>query len=182
VISLRAAAAVLAVLALSFASAQARSDPLRRPLHLPRLKSNQPCPVSPSRRSPWPSQVLNGRRPAYLVGVAGSPPGRIAVDFSTADALGWFGQKTPWAVSRSYGGPILVRGARIDRRGAVRFAKRGRQHLRELRWRRGADQGTPPDRRFRFLAAETLVRKPGCYAFQVDGRSFSKIVVVRVPR
>jgi hypothetical protein len=182
----RVAAAVLVValtsMAAGMASGQGRTDSLRRPLHLPRLGPGKRCPVSPSRASPWASQILNGRRLAYLVGVGGATRGTIAIDFSVANGLGWYGQKTPWAVNRSYGGPVLIRGGRIDHAGKVRFTKAHGQHLRKLFWRRGADQGSPPNRAFRFLAAETLVRAPGCYALQVDGTSFSRIVVVRVPR
>jgi hypothetical protein len=101
---------------------------------------------------------------------------------SGRDSLGWYGQKTPWAISRSYDGPILVRGARIGQRGEMRFAHGYGEHLRELYWESGVDQGSPPDPDFRFLASATLFRAPGCYAFQIDGSSFSRIVVVRVKR
>jgi hypothetical protein len=104
----------------------------------------------------------------------------ISIALSAHDSLGWQGQKTPWAVRRSYSGPILVRGARIGRRGQVRFAYGYGDHLRELHWDVGADQGLPPDPGYRFLASETLFRAPGCYAFQIDGTSFSKVIVVRV--
>ena len=100
--------------------------------------------------------------------------------FSSPDRQGWYGQKTPWVISRKYKGPLLARGARIDRRGQVRFAYAYGQHLRELYWEAGADQGSPPDPDYRFLAAETLVRARGCYAFQADGTSFSTVIVMRV--
>jgi hypothetical protein len=160
------------------------SDDLHRPLHLPRLAPGQRCPTSPSHAAPWGTagqQTLNGRGPAYLIGV-GAPGGTISIAGSARDSLGWYGQKTPWAIKRSYEGPILVRGARIGRRGQVRFAHGYGDHLRELQWDAGADQGSPPDPNFRFLASATLFRAPGCYAFQIDGSTFSKIIVVRVRR
>ncbi len=55
-------------------------------------------------------------------------------------------------------------------------------HLRKLHWEAGSDAGSPPDPDFRFLPSASLFRVPGCYAYQVDGSSFSKIVVVRVVR
>jgi hypothetical protein len=127
------------------------------------------------------SQTLIGRGPSYLIGVGGAGA-TINIDGSVRDKLGWYGQKTPWFIRRTYNGPILVRGRRIDRRGEVRLAYGYGQHLRELYWKADADQGSPPDPNFRFLASETLVRRPGCYAYQVDGASFSRIIVVRVTR
>ena len=38
------------------------------------------------------------------------------------------------------------------------------------------------DRPGLFLASATLFRTAGCYAFQIDGTSFSKIIVVHVRR
>jgi hypothetical protein len=154
---------------------------LRRPLHLPKLKRGARCPLSPSRL--WPpdtGQRLNGRGPAFLVGVGHADPATINMIFSYPDEKGWYGQKTPWAIRRDYEGPMLVRAARIDRRGKVRFAYGYGQHLPELYWEAGADQGLPPDPSYRFLASETLVRSRGCYAFQVDGTSFSSVIVMRV--
>jgi hypothetical protein len=160
------------------ASATTR-DELHRPLHLPHLKLGRRCPVSPSRV--WTSeQRLNGRGPVYLVGVGGAPGGTIDVGMAFPDSMGWFGQKTPWAIDRSYDGPLLVRARRIGKRGAVRFARGYGDHLPELYWPAGVDQGSPPDPKFRFLASTTLFRAAGCYAFQLDGTSFSKIIVARV--
>lgn len=176
------AAVVIAMSAVAVASAQVRSDPLHRSLHLPRLSPGQRCPPSPSRVAPSASdQTLIGRGPAYLIGVGGAGA-TIDIGRSVPDKLGWYGQKTPWFIKRSYNGPILVRGRRIDRRGEVRFAYGHGQHLRELHWNADADQGSPPDPNFRFLASETLVRMRGCYAYQVDGTSFSRIIVVRATR
>jgi hypothetical protein len=91
-----------------------------RPLHLPHLLPGKRCPISPSQTARWGTdglQTLTGRGPAYLIG-----GGTISIALSARDSLGWYGQKTPWAIRRSYDGPILVRGARIGRRGQVRFA------------------------------------------------------------
>jgi hypothetical protein len=170
------------VLTAGLALAQGRPSPLRRPLHLPQLGPGRRCPVSPSHPAPWASQAFNGRGPVYLVGVAGTQGGTLAIDFSAPDKSGWYGQKTPWAIKRSYNGPILIRGGRIDQPGKARFAYGSGQHLRELYWKSGANQALPPDPNFRFLASETLVRRPGCYAYQIDGTSFSQNIVVRVPR
>jgi hypothetical protein len=127
------------------------------------------------------SQVrLIGRGPAFLVDVGRADPATIYMNFSFPDGQGWYAQKTPWMVSREYEGPLLVRAARIDRRGPVRFAYGYGQHLRELYWAAGADQSLPRNPDYRFLASSTLVRTRGCYGFQIDGTSFSSVIVARV--
>jgi hypothetical protein len=88
------------------------------------------------------------------------------------------GQKTPWAVTARYQGPVLVRGKRLDQAGVIGFALRVGQHLSELRWPAGVDVGNGGA--FRAFAALALFRSPGCYAFQADGTSFSTVVVMRV--
>jgi hypothetical protein len=154
------------------------ADALRRPLHLPKLKRGARCPLSPSRLwSPTTGQRLNGRGPAFLVATEAAT---VRMNFAYSDEQGWYAQKTPWVIGREYGGALLVRGARIDRRGQVRFARGYGEHLRELYWDAGADQSLTPDPAYRFLASATLVRARGCYAFQVDGESFSRLIVVRV--
>lgn len=170
------------LVAAALASAEVRSDPLLRRLHLPQLRPGQHCPVSPTHVVRPSYQTLIGRGPVYLIGVGGSGSATIDIGHSGRDGLGWYGQKTPWLVNRTYDGPILVRGARIDRRGEIRLAKEHSQHLRRLYWPTGADQGLQPDPHFRFLASETLFRTIGCYAYQIDGVSFSRIIVVRVRR
>jgi hypothetical protein len=162
----------------SAAASPSPADELRRPLHLPKLKAGQNCPVSPSRVwAPTTGQRLNGRGPAFLVSL---DKATVRMNFSYPDGGGWYAQKTPWVISREYDGPVLVRGARLDRRGGVRFARGYGEHLRELYWDAGADQSLVPDPNYRFLASSTLVRARGCYGFQVDGDSFSRVIVVRV--
>jgi hypothetical protein len=121
---------------------------------------------------------LNGASPVFLMSVGNANAGTIPVLQSDPDALGWLGQKTPWFVERSYTGPLLIRGGRVDEPGPVRFAKVYGQHLSELRFRTGENNGIAGS--FRFLASTSLFRASGCYAFQVDGTSFSKVIVMRV--
>jgi hypothetical protein len=159
-------------------SAQTR-DPwkkLHRPLHLPAVATGAACHVTGGKRLPgW---VRNGSGPAFLMGVGNAPPGVIDISESQADAQGWRGQKTPWAVRRRYRGPVLIRGERIDEAGVVKFALGYGQHLSELRWPAG--RSVISGGAYRWWASATLFRAPGCYAFQADGTSFSKVVVMRV--
>lgn len=156
---------------------------LHRPLHLPQMSDG--CPTSTTRQlGKWTFSVA---APVYLQNVGSAPvPGTIDISQSLADDKGWRGQKTPWLVPASYRGPVLIRAARIDATGpSVALAKGYGDHLAELRFRsgesngaRGRIQGLPG--RYRFLASSALFRSEGCYAFQVDGLSFSSVVVVRV--
>jgi hypothetical protein len=178
----RSAASVLAALAaagayLTFAGARIIDEwsPLHRPLHVANVKKGARCPVARTAEV-IDRQALNGHDPAILMGVGYVPPGVIRMGLP--DAKGWRGQKTPWLVPMTYSGPLLVRGMRIDRPGPVRFAKGYGQHLIELRYVSGENNGTAAGRRF--LASASFFRAVGCYAFQVDGASFSRVIVMHV--
>jgi hypothetical protein len=173
-------AAVLAAGVLVPVATGASSDGwqrLRRPLHLPHLASGSACPVRESSRSAA-GRPLNGASPVYLMSVGEAGAGVIQVSEAYRDAKGWVGQKTPWLVERRYGGPMLVRGARLDEDGPVRFAKGYGQYLAELRFVAGEHNSL--NGTFRGLASTTLFRSPGCYGFQVDGTSFSRVIVMQV--
>jgi hypothetical protein len=89
-------------------------------------------------------------------------------------------------VPASYRGPVLIRPARLDgARTPVGLAKVYGNHLSELRFRtgesngaRGRVEGLPG--RYRLLASSASFRAPCCYAFQIDGLSFSSVIVMRV--
>lgn len=93
----------------------------------------------------------------------------------SADGV-WHAVKVLWAASPAYQGPILVRGGRIDAEGAVRFSLNGPVGGEE-ELERGAGQTPPVGRTW---PSYTLVQGPGCYAFQIDGTSFSYSVVFEV--
>jgi hypothetical protein len=118
-----------------------------------------------------------GTGPVYAFAVDGVPAGHLPVVESYRDAKGWVGQKSPWLIAPDYHGPVLVRGARIDGTGEMRFAFGTGQHLRTLRV--AAHSGQQRNG-WRVIPSLTLVRKPGCYAYQVDGTTFSQVIVIRV--
>ena len=128
---------------------------LERPLRLPRVRHGARCPTSRvARAAPGVGATL-GRGPAYpvLVGVhAGA-------------------NKTLWAVSPAYRGALLIRGRRLDGRGVLRFWPGRTRRM----WWRGLWQEQRPQ--WRYGASTTLVPNPGCYAFQVDGTTFSSRIV-----
>jgi hypothetical protein len=80
--------------------------------------------------------------------------------------------KTLWAVAPSYRGPLLVRGVDLNHRGLVRFHVGGpiRSELR-----------LPPApfgwRGWRYQPFDTVLAGPGCHALQVDGNSFTELIV-----
>jgi hypothetical protein len=130
--------------------------------------------VSPAPLTTLFGQPLNGTGPVFLMTVGNASAGTIPV----GSPGGWLGQKTPWWVERRYTGPLLIRGSRLDKPGSVRFAKVSGQHLPELRFPAGEDNGL--QKPFRFLASGSTFRTAGCYGFQADGTSFSEVIVMRV--
>jgi hypothetical protein len=155
--------------------------PLRRPLHLPKLSAGASCPVSHvDRLIRWKrSNIFGGsgigRGPVY-------PALPSAFFMATRDRQyggPWFGTKVFWYVRPSYRGPVLIRGHRLD--GPQRMGFNGRKVANpELRIKRNESvswEGRPPGSRG--VPSGVRVLTPGCYGFQIDGTSFSRIVVVR---
>ena len=181
---LAVAAAVTTVMATGGSSAAI--DPWRelyRPIRVPSIESGTGCPVSPVDDSvDFQSFGIGpgiGRGPVYpLLG-----DGTLLL--SPASRFGsrrWLGQKVLWFVRREYRGPVLIRGIRVDGRFTVRF-DRGDVPRSELRIKPNetvywTDQ--PPGSRGR--PSYTRLRAPGCYAYQVDGTSFSRVIVFRALR
>jgi hypothetical protein len=153
---------------------------LDRPLRLPRIASGARCPISHGALASSLARGLArmpvaGAGPVYLMSVGDDPAGSVGV--GQADSQGWRGQKAPWLASPAYRGPILIRGARIDGRGELRFARGTGEHLRKLYERRG--QNVQPNG-WRVWPGLLLARSPGCYALQIDGTAFSRVIVIRV--
>jgi hypothetical protein len=131
---------------------------LRRPLHLPALSSAGACPVAA------------GRGP---VGLLGSD-----TELSMTPFIGsaWQGARVTWRSSASYQGPVLIRGRELGGPHAVGFGE-GHVPYDELQLLGRAYEVTAsPERQW---PSFTRVRGPGCYAYQVDGTSFSEVIVFR---
>jgi hypothetical protein len=157
---------------------------LRRPLHLPQLAASGRCPVSRvDRRVDW--EAINifgtsgtGRGPAYP-GLGGTG-GRLTTTPDTQHGGSWAGGKVFWYVKPSYRGRVLVRGRRLDNRERLGFNGRALPNP-ELRIEPGRTvswQGQPPGSRG--VPSAVRVRSPGCYGVQIDGTTFSRVVVFRV--
>lgn len=156
---------------------------LRRPLDLPRVAAGATCPVSRVDRSvDWFTTGVGGgigRGPVYAIlgetatlgaGLRGSEWGSEV----------WGGQKVLWYVHERYRGPVLIRGRRLDGWQWMRF-DRGPMPSDELRLARGETVSWTGQRAgARGRPSYVRVRAAGCYGAQIDGTSFSRVVVFRV--
>ncbi len=87
----------------------------------------------------------------------------------------WGGEKLGWIVAPPYRGPVLIRGRQLDGPNLVRFDE-GSLPPAELRIPAG---GVKSSGGFREGGGSIRLRAPGCYAWQVDGTSFSRVIVFR---
>jgi hypothetical protein len=142
----------------------------QRPLHLPSLAAGTTCPIDH-----WHQVTPNygpalGDGPAYAA-IAGdgvliyAPPANFG-------SVAWGGNKVLWFVRPEEHGPILVRGQQLDGHNEVRF-EFGDVPPPELAFRAeglnpGGWTGQP---------SYTRVRATGCYAYQVDARDFTEVIV-----
>jgi hypothetical protein len=191
--SMKSAAAIvasLAVVALAVvpAASSQRANVwrrLHRPLRLSSLAPGATCPVSQvDRRVRWERQHIygtagTGRGPVYP-GLGGPPVGEVTVAPDMQYGGQWYGAKVFWYVRPRYQGPALIRGRQLDGGGALGFNGQT-VPKRELHIRRGqtvywtgqvaGSRGVPSDIR---------VLQPGCYGVQIDGTTFSRIVIFHV--
>jgi hypothetical protein len=88
----------------------------------------------------------------------------------------WGGQKVLWVARPEYQAPILIRGHHLREKWWLAFdGWRGRPYA-EMRLL----QATPnPGAEWRQFPSYTRVRARRCYAYQVDGLTFSIVVVFR---
>ena len=171
---------VSGLLVVGAAAANAPREPswksLHRALHLPRVSAGASCPVTtlrPVRLANDEVRPLAGAGPAYPI-LNGAyldfywPPLSSQPDFY---GTGWSGNKVMWVVASRYSGRVLVRGRQIDGPHGLRFdAPMTRE--RKL-------QGPTGDGRVRRYPGYTRVQAPGCYAYQIDGANFSRVIVFK---
>jgi hypothetical protein len=130
---------------------------LERPLRLPGLGPGGSCPIS---RGPGPVEPL------------GSPNVRLTSFIGSS----WKAARVTWRSAPSYKGPVLIRGRQLGGSGVVGFGE-GHVPYDQLQLLDSA-QGMPrgPSREW---PSFTRVQAAGCYAYQVDGSSFSYVIVFR---
>ena len=148
---------------------------LRRPLRLRPLVSGASCPTAVAGRVNRSYGIALGSGPAYPV-----PFKQAILHYDHGrSAGGWIYVKVLWIVSTAYRGPVLVRGHQLDGTNWLGFAQ-GAHPLSELQIppaRTGAAKG------WRAFPSYTRVRAgAGCYAYQIDGTTFSRVLVFELAR
>ncbi|MFI6508464.1 hypothetical protein ACIBCT_12730 [Streptosporangium sp. NPDC050855] len=144
------------------------------PLRLPAVRAGAACPTTP--RRPWSG-------PGEAAGVLGDGPLYPIADYfmkgtvlelrpGDRDPEGSYVKKVRWLAS-GYAGPVLIRADRIDGKGtaSARFSYTG--EVRDDGFH--AEVTAPPNS----MPGTTTIGGPGCYAYQIDGTTFSTVVVFR---
>ncbi len=161
----------------------------QRPLHLPIITAGTPCPTSYGHRLTTGEGMAVGGGPLYAVLGQGPSPGaderqrQGILQYVDAHAYGtgtsgWGGMKVLWVIDVHSSGPVLIRGHQVDGLHGVRF-NGGLDQLSN------ADAQSPPLQALRLLGpppetnwpSQTRLQAPGCYAYQVDGLSFTEVIV-----
>lgn len=83
-----------------------------------------------------------------------------------------------WVSARSYIGPVLIRGRQLGGPGVVGFGE-GRTPYDELQLLASGTGAPSVAGQGRAWLSFTRVRGAGCFAYQVDGTSFSSVVVFK---
>lgn len=153
----------------------------QRPLRLPTVAAGAPCPRGPVTAGAVPDfPRVGGAGPIYVSGW--DADGLHALRGRSPATDGWYYVKQLWIAIPDYRDPALVRGRRLDGAGELRFADSFGPGVvtPEMARRLGEPHGTGPTGGMRIWGGYTLLATPGCYAYQVDGTSFSEVVVFEV--
>jgi len=143
---------------------------LRRPLHLPSLGAGGSCPLSHvASAASFAGQAI-GSGPVYA-----AQPSTLPVTGFTGSS--WEGGPVTWVAAPSYVGPVLIRGGLVSGSGPVGFGE-GNIPVDELQLLTASVKSSGEPSGAREWPSFTRVRSvPGCYAYQVDGTSFSEVIV-----
>ena len=149
---------------------------LHRPLHLPTVAEGAPCPLSPGRSvrlGKGDVMSLAGPGPAYPVLAGGNVLNFFWPPQGEARGSGWSGNKAMWIVAERYRGPVLVRARQLDGPHLVRF---GVYEPLATEFK-VSTRLTSVGSRVRREPSTTRVEAEGCYAYQIDGTTFSRVIV-----
>lgn len=122
--------------------------------------------------------AAQGPGPIYPVGPG--PHGVLSIAAPTSQGslypAGWDGQKVLWIAAPAYTGPVLIRGIQLGGNSPVAFQLGdGSPALPDMQF--------PPQNAsatgWRNWPSATLLKTPGCYAWQIDGTTFSTVVVFK---
>lgn len=150
---------------------------LNRPLHFPNLRPGQQCPVSSGRpidTADFGGIALGTGPVRVLIADGGDVRRGVASLINPTAAPPWLGLKTLWFSTPAYQGPFVIRAKRLGDPGPVALGEGPTV----------APLVVPPGPTlngtagWREAPGGLWVRSPGCYAWQVDGLTFSETIVV----
>jgi len=161
----------------------------QRPLHLPTLAPGTPCPTSQGHQVHPAFGPVLGDGPVYAGFFGGSHSDYVhgVVGYADAQSFGdgtsdWGGVKVLWVIKPPYRGPVLIRGGQLDGSSPMRFnggldepSDDPLALLSELRLTGAIDYDKP----WPGWTTYTRLQAPGCYAYQVDGLTFSYPIIFK---
>ena len=121
---------------------------------------------------------LFGARPVFVRMTTDRGVGVLDMRFS-ATLNGLRGQKSPWIVTPDYEGPLLVRAWSLSGDATVMMSI-VRNQQPELRIPAAKLASRTDSTGWHGFPSSTWVSRPGCIAWQIDGRTFSRVIVARV--
>lgn len=155
-----------------------------------------PCPTTPGHLLATGEGIAVGSGPVYAVLGQSSSTGADerqrhgVLQYADAHAYGkgtsgWGGVKVLWVIGASYTGSVLIRGHQLDGSHEVRFNGGLDQLFLEYANDLAAVPPLPGLRLVRVSTdtgwtdwpSETRLQAPGCYAYQVNGLTFSEVIV-----
>jgi hypothetical protein len=159
-----------------------------RPLHLPTFAAGAPCPVTAWQPAsnldradfkPTWSYFAFGPGPVYPIIYQFDPASRTV--HPARDAVsGWRSDKVLWLIAPTYRGRTLVRGQRLDPAAPLSFFQGRAGSTTQT----SAFSISTERRSAGWQTSGSGIRFPaqagGCYAFQVDGLTFSAVIVFAV--
>jgi hypothetical protein len=149
-------------------------------MHLPHLAAGTRCPISPPARKVDPNEAAAlGPGPIYLVSLFAHKAVMPFVEPSRTGLFGgssWGGQVLKWIGAPSYHGPLLVRGRKLTGRDGLGFGA-GKIPLVEMDVPPFGAHMNPGG--WQLWGGYARLRSPGCYGLQVDGTTFSEVIIFR---
>jgi hypothetical protein len=161
----------------------------QRPLNLPTALPATVCPATPYQLASQlisgagfgPSYLAFGSGPIYPIIYNADPKsGVLPFGILSQDDGASKQDKVLWVASPIYKGEGLIRGRQLNGGAKIGFRFNGTLLPGELRYPLNTGIGsadTPLG--WRDLPSEMVLPGPGCYAFQVDGTSFSTAIVFK---
>lgn len=146
--------------------------------------TNGRCPTTPARTVSPDFGRAHGPGPIYpIISNDGGEHGTLTFPYpprpdSIFAGSDFGGGKILWIGAPTYSRPVLIRGGQLDGHNPVEFSGGGSPPLAELQF----PPGPPPNvsgHGWRNWPSETRLRAAGCYAWQIDGTTFSYAIAFR---